>query len=186
MYKNEPKTTHFNLQTIITASAAASTAMFLNENQLENVLSNSLFTEPYTESVVHYEFYRGQLNTTVHTLRFNFNANLNEEFILQILVRYLFTHFDPSTPLVASINYDLLLQEFNGSRSNSYYVWRANSNAVHYSSDNEVVLSLTHNNIFRFVQNCTQVHLPSLDIYFQSSSVVINRPLAIVFSFFNL
>ena len=166
-------------------STNISNAMFLDKNQLENVLKNSFFSQPFTESAVQYELYRGHLSTSVHTLRFNFTANFNEYFIVQTLIKYLFTHYIPNTQLIGSMSYDLLLKDPN-SNPTSYYIWRANSNAVHFSADNEFTLYLTHNNIYRLVQNCSIIHVPSLEIFFRSSNVVIERPLAVVFSFFKI
>lgn len=159
--------------------------MYLTEPQLQQILSSAYFTQPVTKSVVKYVLYQGKLNAVVHTIRFNLNADVNENFIIQHVLNYLMENFAMNTRLMGSINYDLLLVDSN-SEIKSYYLWRANSNSVHFNAAEEIPFYLTYNNVYQFITNCTRVNIPELNIQFQSSNVVIDRPIAIVLSFFQL
>lgn len=147
------------------------------------MLQNPYFTEPVTQSVVRYVLYRGHLNATVHTLRFNYTRNnVDENIVSRHLIDHLLTAYDLNVQLLGSISYDLLLVDPN-SNPKSYYIWRANSNSATMSGNEETYFRLTYDNLFRFVRNSLNIHIPDLNIFFQSSNVVVEQVLAVVFSF---
>ena len=159
-----------------------SSGMYLTEAQLNSILNSSFFTVPFTQSVVNYRFYRGRTNATVHTLRFNWTNDFNRDVMLQQLITYLMTHFPLNCTLLGSINYDILLVH-PSSEPKSYYVWRANSNAHSFNEENETRFILTYENVYRFATNAANVHIPDLNINFETSNVRIEKIVAIVFSF---
>ena len=159
--------------------------MYLTESQLNLLLNNSFFTQPVTESVVDYAVYRGHVKATVHTLRFNLTTDFSENFMIEHTISYLMAQLPINATLLGSINYDLLLKDPN-SDPKSYYIWRANSNARNFDEQNEILFKLTYDNIYRFVSNAHQVHIPSLSINFRSSNVIVDKPLALVLSFLKL
>jgi len=157
--------------------------MYISENELQTVLQQSFFTNPVTYRKVKYRLYRGTFNTFVHTVRFNYRGNLNIDYLFQTVWNYLVSEYRQNTQLIASVEYDLLLNE---PLEQSYYIWRANSNAVDFNEEHEMALQLTQDNIYEFVENATQINLPNLEIFFRNSKVTIDRPIAIVFSFYKL
>jgi len=157
--------------------------MYLSENEMKLVLSQEYFSKSFTHSKIKYAMYRGKVNTDVHTLRFNFTTDINNEFVFQKSIKYLLLEYAPNTVLTASVDFDLLLYE---PKMQSYYIWRANSNSVNFNENNEMQLRLTYENLSEFVSNAMQMNHPSLDIYFKNSNVTIDRPIAVVFSFFKL
>lgn len=157
--------------------------MYLSSDQVDQLLQDSFFANPVTQNVVQYAFYRGRMDTLVHTLRFNWLKTFDANFMREKILQYVLHYYPLNTQLAVSINYDLLLTD---AQSQSFYIWRANSNAIHYSVDNDIYLKLTHDNIYRLVQRAFNVNIPSLDIHFRSSNVSIDRPLSIVISFFKL
>jgi len=159
--------------------------MFLTETELNAILDNTFFSQPYTIREVHYELYRGHINTVVHTLRFNIIPQFNEGFIVEILVPYLLSKFAENSRLIASIGYDLILVDPTATPV-SYYIWRANSNAVHFNADHETSFVVNHNNIAHFVHQSFPVDVSSLDLYFRTSNVQIDRVIAVVFSFYKI
>jgi len=155
--------------------------MYLNFNQLQSILTNNYFTQPVTTSQTSYVYYRRRMNVIVHTMRFNLTPTFTENFMIQTVIGYLMHHFTLNTSILASIQYDLLLSHQNN--EDSYYIWRANSNSSRINTSEDTMFSLTYNNVFRFVQSAHQVDIPTLNIHFETSNVVIDRALAIVFSF---
>lgn len=156
--------------------------MYLTEAQLSLLLNDAYFTLPATDSAVTYAVYRGHVNATVHTIRFNITTTFSEEFMIEHTISYLMSQIPFNTKVLGAINYDLLLKDPNSTLP-SYYIWRANSNARSFDAQNELLFTLTYDNIYRFIFNAHQIHIPDLNINFRSSNVVVNKPLAIVFSF---
>lgn len=156
--------------------------MYLTNYQVQSILKNSFYSDFVTETDVKYVFYRGRMNATVHTLRFNFNDKFNENSMLEHIIQYLLNRYNLNTKLMGSIGYDLLLKDPN-SVPTSFYLWRANSNAVHTLVDNEHFFDLTYNNLFRFIRSVTNINVNDLNIFFRSSNVTIERIVAIVFTF---
>jgi hypothetical protein len=156
--------------------------MYLTLNQVNYVLSSSHYSVPFTESVINYALYRGHFNTQVYTVRFNKIESLNEDFIFNHLYTQLLIRFPNIPRFKASIRYDLLLSDPKQDEP-SFYVWRANSNHRNYDENNEIVLEHSPDDLFQFVNNCLNVHIPDLEIDFHNSSVIIVKVLAIVFSF---
>jgi hypothetical protein len=152
----------------------------MTETQVQQILQNPYFSNLSTQSTVNYVLYRGHYNATVHTLRFNNTNRLNNTNLLQQIATYLFSQFDMNTYLLCSISYDLLLVDPS---TNSYYIWRANSNARSVNVTQDVYFILTYANLNRFINNAMHVYIPDLNIHFQSSNVVVNRIISYVFSF---
>lgn len=154
--------------------------MYLTETQLQQILTNSYYTDFVTQSVVDYAMYRGHLSATVHTLRFNVgHANHTLDNVMQHIVTHLMTSYDLNTQLLGSVSFDLLLTH---QPDKTFYIWRANSNSSS-RFQNETFMPLTYNNVYRFVTNALNVHIPDLNIFFRNSTVTVERVLAIVFSF---
>jgi len=151
---------------------------YLTQNQLNFILENHYFNEPFTQSVVNYTNYRGKVHAVVHTLKFKWP--FDENFVNQKVVQYLLTHFKLNTQLLASTSYDLILSQ---PQTQSFYIWRANSNAQKFDEADETLLILNYNNVYKFVRQACQINIPSLNINFESSNVVIHEPLAVVLSF---
>lgn len=156
--------------------------MYLTEEEINSILATSFFTEPVTESFMNYAFYRGRMNATVYTLRFNLTPTYSENYLIKFVLDHLLNLFPLNSRVLGSIHYDLLLCHSN-IEPKSYYLWRANSNQTHFDTEEETMFTLTYDNIYRFIRKALQVHVPSLNIYFSSSGVVIERALAVVFSF---
>lgn len=135
-----------------------------------------------TESSVKYAAYRGRLNAIVYTMRFNLTPAFNEAHMTNTVLTHVMSRFPNGARLLGSIHYDLLLVDPR-SDPKSYYIWRANSNQTVFDTNSEILLSLSYDNMFRFIQNSAHADIPSLNINFRSSSVVVERVLAIVFSF---
>jgi hypothetical protein len=163
--------------------------MYLTQSQVDTILQTSYFTQPVTQSAVNYVLYRGHLNVTVHTLRFNCIDSFNENMVLQHLHTYLMSVYSLNTHIIASINYDLLLKNPNSNPS-SFYLWRANSNAVHQYHRNslmtEIFFPLTYGNLYQFARRALTVDIASLNVKFRESNVTVVRPIAFVFSFANI
>jgi hypothetical protein len=160
--------------------------MYLTENQLKTILQAPYFTQPVTDSAVNYALYRGVYNASVYTVRLNLTTVFDENFILQQLMNRLLSRYTFNTKLLCMCGYDLVLVDSN-SNPKSYYLWRANSNKVHFDAMHESSFSLTYDNVYRFIlNNMYNVHLPSLNINFRHSNVVIDRAIAVVFSFLPL
>lgn len=138
--------------------------MFVTDAQLQIILQNPYYSQPQTENTTNYVFYRGHMNATVHTLRFNVIASFTEEYMIQTVLTYLINLYDLGTELLGSVSYDLLLEN---PKTKSYYVWRANSNS----------------SLHRLVNTAYNVHVPDLNIYFHSSNVKVSRLLAVVLNF---
>ena len=63
--------------------------MYLSEQQVNSLLSSDFFSQPVTESVSQYAMYRGRLNATVVTYRFNINPQYSNRFMIGHLMRSL-------------------------------------------------------------------------------------------------
>jgi hypothetical protein len=154
--------------------------MYLTITQVQNILNTPHYALPITESMFNYALYRGKLNCKVYTVRFNNNQPLNSDFIFNHLYMELQNRFPTEKNFRASIKYDLLL---SNKKDDTYYIWRANSNEHNFDENDEILLTHSADHIFQFCRNCTKIHIPSLNINFESSGVVVVKVLAIVFSF---
>ena len=159
--------------------------MYLSEQQVNSLLSSDFFSQPVTESVSQYAMYRGRLNATVVTYRFNINPQYSNRFMIGHLMRSLQTHFSLNTRLLASIDFDFLLTDPNAIPP-TFYIWRANSNLVHFNIDNEIMMRFTYDNLFRFVNNAANVDFSTLNIHFTHSNVVIKKVITLVLSFIKI
>lgn len=157
--------------------------MYLNKNQLDQILKSPFFSQLHTHNVIKYALYRGKFQVVVHTVRFNLTDQFSENIMYQYLYSYLLSNFSLNTHVLGTIEYDLLLED-PSSDPKSYYIWRANSNASHINNAAvEVFFPLSYNNLYRFAENVLNVHLSNLNIHFRNSNVKINRIVAIVFTF---
>jgi hypothetical protein len=158
--------------------------MYLTSTQVEFLLQNPYYTQEMTQSAIEYRLFRGHLNATVHTLRFNLIDVFTENMMIDRLYTYLLSVYNLNTRVLATIDYDLLLEN-SGLDVSSFYVWRANSNAVNNYRD-DIFLTFTYNNLYAFAKQALNINLPNLNMYFRSSNVIVVRPIAIVFSFINI
>ncbi len=154
--------------------------MYLNQHQLNAILQSPYYALPMTENMTDYMSYRGRQNVRVLTIRFNMIPTFDENTMIQTILNMLTNHFPIDARLLASINYDMLLCD---PQQESFYIWRANTNQAHYNVSQEIPLILNYANVFRFCQNSSHVHVPDLALNFRTSNVVIDRMLAIVFTF---
>lgn len=154
--------------------------MYLNQTQLTTILNSPYWALPVTENMTNYSLYRGRQNVRVLTIRFNLIATFDETRMIQTLMTMLTNYFPVESRLLSSVNYDLLLCE---PQSKSYYIWRANTNQALFNVSQETPLKLNYANVFRFSQNSSNVHVPDLSLSFRQSNVVIEKILAIVFTF---
>lgn len=156
--------------------------MYLTAAQVRSILDVPYFTQQATDSVIEYANYRGRFNAKVYTVRFNLTENFDQTFMNRFLINNLLVHFPLNTRLLGSVQYDLLLHNPTD-EENSFYIWRANSNQSNTQIGPETMFFFSYNNIFRIIQKAAQIHIPSLNIFFSTSNVVIERVIAIVFSF---
>jgi hypothetical protein len=159
--------------------------MYLTEAQVTQILNTNFFQTPFTSRIKKYTLYQGKLNATVHTLRFNCVDGFNELFVRETVLNYLMNHFVHNSLLLGSISYDFLLVDPK-ENPKSFYIWRSNSNAVHFSAHEEVQFTLNHVNVVNFIQSIFQTDPASLSIYFENSSISIERTLAVVLTFLNV
>jgi hypothetical protein len=164
--------------------------MYLSEHELNAILRTPFYSQPFSTSLLNYVFYRGRYNANVLTVRFNVqNTLFNESFLQSILLSQAEELYAMNTNLRVSVFYDLLLEKnrLNEHEEHSYYIWRANSNRRSFNDESdEIVMSLNAPNLIQCVRQAVQVHLPDLNVHFESSNVTINRLLAIVFTLVNV
>jgi hypothetical protein len=160
--------------------------MFLTQSEADLVLNLPQFSVPVTESSVDYTFYRGgKKKTSVLTVRFNLTPAFARSYMLSYLQDRLTSHpYTLQSRVVASVHYDLLLRNLaDEDRTKTYYIWRAHTNHATLNVDQETTLTINHANITRFCQTATDVNPADLNANFITSAVVVDRVLAIVFSF---
>jgi hypothetical protein len=154
--------------------------MYLTAQQVNTLLSQTLFTEPVTQSSLTYKLYRGRLDCTVHTLRFNLIGSMSEDFIINKLINFLVNTYQLEKNIICGVAFDLLLK-----KEDSFYVWRANSNTSKYET-NEFTFTVTYQNIYNLVTQALRLNPDDMNIFFENSSVTIVKRLAVVFSFVKL
>ncbi len=153
---------------------------YLSRTELESLLRNEWFTNPMSVHVHHYSNYRGRTNANVLTIRFNMNINFNETNMIESVIQTTMNHFSSRQTVLGLIEYDLLLMQPN---PESFYIWRANSNISRNIPNAEQTLPLTYDNLFLFIRKAARVLPTDLEVHFRTSNVVINRIIAIVFTF---
>ena len=156
--------------------------MYLTRVELNTILKKPYYSNPVTDSLVKYAVYRGRVNADVYTLRCNITSDFNEDHMINLVITHVMSRFPIGQRLLGSISYDLLLVDPK-SNPKSYYIWKANSNQTMLNTNGEILISLSHDNVFRFIQNSFRVDIPSLSINFRNSNVVVERLLTVVFSF---
>jgi hypothetical protein len=159
--------------------------MYLTEAQVSSILNSEFFKSSFTSNKVHYSLYQGKTNATVHTLRFNCNNDCDQPSVRASVYKYLTEHFKENTVLLASISYDFLLVDPK-QNPKSYYIWRSNSNAVHFTAHKELYFPLSYLNVAKFVKSTFDMNASSYDINFKNSNVVIDQVLAIVLTFYKV
>jgi hypothetical protein len=159
--------------------------MYLTEAQVSSILNSDFFQTSFTSSQVNYALYQGKINATVHTLRFNCNESFDPLNVRAKVYQYLTEHFQNNAVLLGSISYDFLLVDPKQG-SNSYYIWRSNSNAVHFSPHEESYFTLNYINVANFVRSIFSMDASSFDVNFENSKVVIDRILAVVLTFLKI
>ena len=156
--------------------------MYPTREQIDVYLNQPFFSDNYTESSKKYVFYRGKLNVTVYTLRFNFLPSFDEDFMLRTVTTKLMSSYPMQTRLLGSFQYDLLLRNSEAD-PNTFYIWRANSNQKKFDEAHEISFLLNYANTHRFVQAVVQNNFNDLNTNFLNSKVTIERPLSVVLSF---
>lgn len=159
--------------------------ILLTLDQVNRILSTSHYASSFTETWTQYRLYRGRLNTSVLTLRFNLTLDPTVMFMTHVMENHLLTRFPRGSQVLVSINYDLLLRQSDGPPS--YYLWRANSNRHRFNKSEEFVLTLTTYHINAFIQRLIRgPNMNDLNINFINSKVVVDRVLFVVCSFMSL
>jgi hypothetical protein len=159
--------------------------MYLTEAQVLSILSSDFFQTSFTSRKVHYSLYQGKTNATVHTLRFNCNENFDPLTVRAGIYQYLTEQFPTNAVLLGSISYDFLLVD-PSQNPKSYYIWRSNSNAVHFTPHEESYFTLSYMNVANFVRSIFNMDASSFDVNFENSKVTIERILAVVLTFMKI
>jgi hypothetical protein len=157
--------------------------MYLTEGQVKAILKIPYWSQSVTESIDQYTLYRGQYKTKVLTLRFNKISSYSDDFLTNYVLSEVPTYFKMGENLLCSFQYDFLLVDPK-SDPKSYYIWRANSNRVHFESDNETRFELSEANLKLFCNNATNINYDSLNLPF-NSAIIIDTVLGIVLTFLN-
>ena len=158
--------------------------MWISADQVDSVLKHHWYTAPMTESTNRYVLYKKHFNVDVYTLRFNINSpNFDKETMLDTLIRKVMNHFPKARTVVGSISYDMLLVDAKDQNNPSYYLWRANSNQRSASNTEETVLTMEQHQLYLFGRKAANVDVETLNVDFQSSSMVIADILTLVFTF---
>jgi len=105
------------------------------------------------------------------------------ETMLDTLIRKVMDHFPNARTVVGSISYDMLLVDAKDQNNPSYYLWRANSNQRSASNTEETVLTMEQHQLYLFGRKAANVDVETLNVDFQSSSMVIADILTLVFTF---
>ena len=155
---------------------------YMSEQELNAVLSDPFFTKPMTVNRLPYRFYRGRNRVTVLTIRFNLIPSFDKQSMFRQLLVVLDEHLNLQDRILGSVRFDLVLRHTHNEPT-TYYIWRANTNQAEFDENDEIAIDYTYANIHRFCQNAANVHIPDLNIFFETSNVVIDRCIAIVFSF---
>jgi hypothetical protein len=159
--------------------------MYLTEAQVSSILNSDFFRTSFTSRKVHYALYQGKINATVHTLRFNCNENFDPLTVRAHIYQYLTEQFPTNAVLLGSISYDFLLVD-SSQDPKSYYIWRSNSNAVHFTAHEESYFTLNYMNVANFVRSIFNMDASSFDVNFENSKVTIERILAVVLTFMKI
>jgi hypothetical protein len=163
-------------------SLAGGGGMWIPAEQLDPVLKHHWYMSKYTESNLNYTLYNNRSQVKVYTLRFNLRSqNFSHENMLEEMINKVFSHFPKAESIIGSIQYDMLLVSTKEDVP-SYYLWRANSNHRTLPTE-ETLLKKDHNQLYLFGQKAMEANLAELNIQFQSSDVVIQELLTIVFTF---
>lgn len=158
--------------------------MYLSEQQVKQILNSEIFQTPVTKNITNYKMYRGKLDSTVYTVRFNLSstaANITVDFIEKTLLNFLMGYFPLESLLLCAVSYDLLLVD--PKTSNSFYIWRSNSNSVHFTPVEEGVFALNYQNIRELINHVTNINVDTLNTFFSNSNVIVRKQLAYVFTF---
>jgi hypothetical protein len=156
--------------------------MYLTKAQVTQILNSNFFQTLFFSNISNYVLYQGKKNATVHTLRFNIVEGFTESKVREIVMSYLNEKFPPNSLILGSIDYDFLLRDPT-SNTESYYIWRSNSNAVHFKAHDEIYFSLNNMNIANFINKSVNIDYSTLNIHFNNSKVVIEKAIALVFTF---
>jgi hypothetical protein len=159
--------------------------MYLTKNQITQILRSNFFHNRFTSNVTSYVLYQGKRNAIVHTLRFNIVEGFNENYVRETVINYLYSNFVSNSLILGLIDYDFLLRD-STPNTESYYIWRSNSNAVHFNAHDESYFTLNNLNVANFVNKSLNIDYSTLNIYFSNSKVVIERALAIVLTFIKI
>jgi len=154
---------------------------YLTRLELIQLLKNRWFTETMSSHVHQYACYRGRINATVLTLRYNIHLpNFDEDSMIESVIRETMNQFSSQRQILGLIEYDLLLMN---PEPESYYIWKANSNVARNLPNSEETIALNYDDLFLFIRNESRINPSDLDVYFSSSNVVINKIIAVVFTF---
>ena len=154
---------------------------YLSRDELHQLLQTEWFTQFRSVHLHNYAFYRGRVNASVLTLRYNVSSNeFNEENMIDSVIQTAMQQFPNEQRVVSIIEYDLVLMNPNQS---SYYLWRANTNVQRNLPNAEQIITLNYDNLFLFCQNAASVNPSDLNTFFRSSNIVIRNIVAIIFTF---
>lgn len=159
--------------------------MYLDRQELNNLLTKNYFKNFLSKNVSHYALYRKHFNVSVLTLRYSLLApEFTENKMHNSIINEVFSFFPPSTKTVRGlIEYDVILKSNILDQENpSYYFWRANSN-VNPVPNRETLINFTHDAIFLFIQSAAHIMPTDLDIFYANSNVSVETITSIIFTF---
>ena len=154
---------------------------YLSREELHQLLQTEWFTQFQSVHVHNYAYYRGRVNATVLTLRYNISSNeFSEENMIDSVIQTTIQQFPNEQRVVCMIDYDLVLMKPDES---SFYIWRANSNTHRNLPNAEHEILLNYNNLYLFCQNAANINPSDLNTFFISSNIIIKKIVAIIFTF---
>ena len=156
-------------------------AGYLGRQELNQLLQNEWFTQFESFHVHNYALYRGRVNATVLTLRYNIESpQFDQETMIENVIRRTMQQFSNEPRIVGLIEYDLLLRQPD---MESFYIWRANSNVARHLPNAEQTIVVGFDELYLYIRNALQMNPVDLNVYFRSSNVTIEKIIAVVFTF---
>lgn len=143
------------------------------------ILRSPYFSTPVTESWTDYFYYRGKMKASVLTLRFNNTPEFSADMVEHRLLERLYFYFGSMSTVDVIVDYDVLLRDGR----DSFYIWRSNSNRHHVDQSDEFQLTILPPQIHELTNRLCIDPTRILDNKFLSSSVSVDRMLAVVCSF---
>ena len=154
---------------------------YLTLQELNQLLQHERFTQFESFHVHRYALYRGRMNATVLTCRYNIESpQFTQDRMIESVIQRTMQQFANEQRIVGLIEYDIVLRKPN---RDSFYIWRANSNVARHLPNAEQNLAVDFDELFLYIRNALLIHPVDLNVYFSTSNVNIEKIIAIVFTF---